>query len=132
MTGHVRSVARLVLALFYGAAGCLHLARAGAFLPIMPDWVPFPRAVVIVTGLCEIAGALGLLLPPLRRWAGLGLALYAFCVWPANFKHAFGAVDVGGLPTSWWYHGPRLALQPVIIAWSLWVSGWLERPDHAA
>lgn len=131
MRRQAQSAARLVLALFYGLAGGLHLLRPEAFLAIMPRIVPYPHAVVIATGLCEIAGAVGLLVPALRRAAGLGLALYAFCVWPANFRHALEGIAVGGLPTSWWYHGPRLALQPAIVALTLWASGWFDRPDNA-
>ena len=40
------------------------------------------------------------------------LAVYAVCVWPANIYQAFWHVHVWPLPDSWWYHGPRLALQP--------------------
>ena len=51
---------RLPLMAAYGFIGVVHLAAPDAFLPIMPDWVPEPRLVVIVTGLCELAGVLGL------------------------------------------------------------------------
>ena len=57
--GH-RWVMRAILALFYLVAGIVHLKSPDAFLPIMPDWVPNPRLVVIVTGFCEVAGAIGL------------------------------------------------------------------------
>ncbi len=120
------TVARFALSLFYGAAGILHLIDPDAFLPIMPSFVPWPREVVVLTGLCEIAGSVGLLTARFRRAAGLSLALYALCVWPANFKHAFDGVDVGSLPTGWWYHGPRLAFQPVLMVWALWVSNWFR------
>ena len=36
-------------------------------------------------GVAEIAGAIGLMIPRLRYAAGIGLALYALCVWPANW-----------------------------------------------
>jgi len=106
---------RWLMAAFYLAAGIAHLRAPDAFLPIVPGWVPAPREVVIVTGVAELAGALGLLVPRLRYAAGIGLALYALCVWPANIKHALEAIDIPPLPTSWWYHGPRLSLQPVLI-----------------
>ena len=56
----------------------------------------------------------------LRLWAGVVLALYAAAVFPANVKHAFYNVQAPGLPTSWWYHAPRLAFQPVLIWWALY------------
>jgi uncharacterized membrane protein len=56
------------------------------------------------------------------------LALYAACVFPANVKHALDGVAVAGLPTGWWYHGPRWALQPVLIWAALWASGVVDWP----
>lgn len=112
----------------YAAFGVFHLLATARFMPIMPAWVPWPWQVIQLTGLCEIADGLGLLLPPLRRWAGLGLALYAVCVFPANLHHAFDKVDVPGLPTGWWYHAPRLALQPVLIWLALVAGGWTGLP----
>lgn len=119
-----KRLARCALALFYGAAGALHLARPEAFLAIMPDFVPWPQDVILLTGLCEIAGAAGLMLPRWRKAAGLGLALYALMVFPANVKHAIEGIETAWLPQSWWYHAPRLALQPVLIWLALWASGW--------
>jgi len=124
----LETVLRIVLAAFYLAAGVLHLTAPGGFLRIMPPMIPFPEAVVAVTGACEIAGALGLLIPQTRPWAGRMLALYALCVWPANLYHALGGVHVPSLPDSWWYHGPRLAFQPVLIWWALFAGGVVRWP----
>lgn len=94
---------------------------------IVPPGVPFPRLVVVATGLCELAGALALLSPRWRIAAGRALALYALCVWPANMWHAVLDLRSGtGLPLA--YHGPRLALQPLVIWWALWASGAVTWP----
>ena len=114
---------RLIMAAFYLAIGVVHLGAPDAFLPIMPEWVPAPRAVVLASGACEIAGALALLNTRLRRADGIMLALYAVCVFPANIKHAFqGGLEA--LPSSGWYHGPRLAMRPVLVWWALFTAGW--------
>jgi uncharacterized membrane protein len=123
-----RAVMRWLLAAFFVAGGAAHLAVPGEFLKITPDWVPFAPQVIFVTGLCEIAGALALVTKPLRRWAGIALAVYAVCVWPANFKHAFGGIDIAHIPSRWWYHAPRLALQPVIVWWALFCAGVIDWP----
>lgn len=119
---------RWLLALIYFAAGVIHIRSPGGFLAITPDWVPFPQAVVFWTGVAEIAGAIGLMVPRLRYAAGVGLALYALCVWPANMNHAFGDIAIGGTLLPWTYHGPRLLLQPVIIWWALWAGGVTDWP----
>ena len=119
---------RWAMAYFYFTAGIVHLAAPNAFLPIVPDWVPAPRQVVLVTGGCEIAGAVGLLTQRFRAWAGIALAAYAVCVFPANIKHAFEGITVAGLPSSWWYHAPRLAMQPALVWLALWVGGAVDWP----
>ncbi|MDG5488420.1 DoxX family protein [Sphingomonas sp. BGYR3] len=117
---------RVLLALLYLIAGVLHLAVPRPFLSIMPDFVPMPAVVVALTGVAEIAGAVGLMIPRLRRAAGWSLAAYALCVWPANVQHAINDLTAGtGLPIL--YHAPRLALQPLIIAWALWAGGIIGR-----
>jgi uncharacterized membrane protein len=151
-----RAVMRWMLAAFFVAAGVAHLAVPDVLLSIMPDWVPFKPQVIVVTGLCEFAGAaalvghdvLSMIFPktddhpgsspgqafsgscsrPLRSSAGLALAVYAVCVWPANFKHALDGIDIPHVSSSWWYHGPRLALQPVIVWWALFCSGVIDWP----
>jgi uncharacterized membrane protein len=124
----LRVTLRYVLAAIYVAFGVLHLAAADSFLPIMPPGVPFPREVVLFTGVCEIAGGVGLMARPTRWWAGGMLGLYALCVWPANIYQAFWHVRVPPLPDSWWYHGPRLALQPVLVWWALFAGGVTDWP----
>lgn len=124
----LRFVLRLVLAAIYIGAGGFHLAAADKFLPIMPPMIPFPRQVVLFTGACEVAGAIGLIIPPTRRWAGIMLAIYAVCVWPANIYQALWHVRAPPLPDSWWYHGPRIAFQPVLVWWALFVGDVADWP----
>jgi uncharacterized membrane protein len=123
-----RKILRLLLALFYLVAGVAHLRSPEGFVAITPAWVPLPHEIVTFTGIAEIAGALGLMLPRLRYAAGIGLALYALCVWPANINHAVNDIAIGGRDLSWWYHGPRLAFQPVLIWLALWVSAVTDWP----
>jgi uncharacterized membrane protein len=119
---------RWAMAAFYFVAGVVHLRTPSTFLPIVPGWVPAPLEVVLFTGVCEIAGALALLTQTFQWWAGVILALYAVCVFPANIKHALDNVQLPGLSTSWWYHGPRLALQPVIVWWALFCGRVVNWP----
>ena len=132
--GLVRGIARTLLALAYFAVGVVHLKSPEGFLPIMPDFVPFPREVVLATGVAEIAGAIGLMVPRLRRAAAWGLAAYAVCVFPANIKHAAESIAMGGQVLGWGYHGPRLAAQPVLVWLALWAGGiidWPFRKSHS-
>lgn len=102
-------------------------------MAITPDWVPAPELVIAFTGWAEIFGALGLMIPRLRYAAGIGLALYALCVWPANINHMINNVAVNGEILSYWYHLPRMVAQPLIIWLALWVAGVTSWPfSHRA
>src|ERR1700760_4847481 len=100
----MRTGMRWLLALIYGFPGLIHLSMPTVFLPVMPAWVPAPVQVILVTGACELAGAVGLLIPRTRRLAGLMLGLYAVCVFPVNIKHAMNGTTVFGLSNPWFYH----------------------------
>ena len=124
----VRTALRLVLAAFFAGGFVLHMTAVDALVSITPDWVPVPRAVVLTTGWLELAGAIGLMLPQTRRVAGVALALYILAVWPANIHQAIAHIVVPPIPDSWWYHGPRLALQPVLAWWALFCVGVIDWP----
>lgn len=128
-----RSLFRWLLAIIYLVAGIAHIRSPGGFLAITPEWVPFPAQVILLTGIAEIAGAIGLMIPPklapnIRYAAGIGLALYALCVYPANINHAINNIAIGGSTASWLYHAPRLAFQPVFIWWALISGGVIHWP----
>lgn len=131
----MKAVLRWLLAAFYFVAGVIHVANPAPFLTIMPSWVPAPYAVVLLTGVAEILGAIGLaqwFSLPLRRAAGWGLALYALCVWPANINHFIldMAKPNGGLGLA--YHVPRMFAQPAIIWLALWLGGCLPLRKRGA
>jgi uncharacterized membrane protein len=126
-TRRAQTILRGVMVVFYAGAGVLHLRSPHVFEQIVPPWVPLPHAVVLATGVAELLGAAGLIIRPLRKLAGWGLAAYALCVWPANFYHAFAHIAIGGTALGWGYHAPRLLFQPVLIWAALFageVIGW--------
>ncbi|WP_137679895.1 DoxX family protein [Aurantiacibacter suaedae] len=127
----VRTILRWLLVLLYLAAGYFHVTSPLTFLAIMPGWVPYPLQVIYWTGLAEVAGAVALAQPfgPwLRKAAGVGLALYALCVWPANVNHML--IDLArpddGLGLA--YHVPRMIAQPLLIWLALWTAKVIDWP----
>ncbi len=103
------------MSVLYLVAGVLHILLPAPFLSITPHWVPWPALVIFATGLCEIAGAIGLHVPIFQKAAGVGLALYAVAVFPANINHAIMDLASAHPVLGWWYHAPRLLLQPVLV-----------------
>jgi uncharacterized membrane protein len=88
----------------------------------MPPAVPFPHAMILMTGVAELVGAIGLFIPRTRLLAGVMLALYSVCVYPVNILHAVHDLSTGtGL--GWAYHYPRLFAQPFVCWWALAAGG---------
>lgn len=67
---------------FFGGLG--HFVVEPFFTSIVPPYIPYPREVVYISGVLEILGAFGLLIPRLRRLAGACLFLLTLAVTPAN------------------------------------------------
>lgn len=85
---------------------------------MMPPGIPWPRAMVYFTGVCEIAGAIGLLIPEFRRVAAYALAAFFLAVLPANIHAARAGVTLRGKPaTRLWI---RVPMQILFIAVALW------------
>ena len=83
-----RACMRWGLALPLLFAGSDHIMNPDRYLPMMPAFVPRPAEIVLFTGLCELAGGIGLLVSRVRRLAAIMLAVYFVCVFPANIKNA--------------------------------------------
>ena len=87
---------------------------------MVPPSVPNPEFMVTFTGICEIVGAVGLLVPRTRRIAAVALIVFMLAVLPANIHAAQAGVTFRGAPATPII--PRVALQLLFIA-LLWWSG---------
>ena len=125
----VTAVGRWVLALFFLAAGANHFRMPATYLAMMPSWLPCPGALNAISGVAEMLGGVGLLLPAVRRAAGWGLIALLLAVFPANLHVALLGQMPGFdfSPAILWL---RLPFQAVFIAWVWWVA--LRRPRPSA
>lgn len=125
----LQSVARYGLGVFLVAAGLSHLTLLRAeFLAQVPVWLPARDAVVIGSGLVELALGLALLFAPRQRvvlgWATAGLFVLVF---PGNVSQFLTQTDAFGLNSDL-ARGVRLLFQPVLIVWALWsTAAWRDR-----
>jgi uncharacterized membrane protein len=110
------------LALLFGVAGVLHFLTPEFFLRIVPPWVPDPRLAVSLSGLAELAGAIGLLVPATRTAAGWALIALLVAVFPANVYMLQQAMAQGASPTALAVLWLRLPLQPLLVWW-VWKAG---------
>ena len=87
---------------------------------MVPPAVPNPGLMVTLTGICEILGAIGLLVPRTRRLAGIALIVFLLAVLPANIHAANAGVTLRGAPATPLI--PRIALQVFFIALVWWAG----------
>ena len=118
-----------VLALFFLVAGILlHFFEAPSVAKIVPPFLPFPKLIVIATGVMEILFAIGLIWPKWRRMTGMVLSIYLLAVLPANIYMAIEGMPLGGLNLTTFQLWLRVALQFPLIALILWASGYWQTP----
>jgi uncharacterized membrane protein len=98
-------------------AGLNHFRDVGFYERIIPPGFPTPGLLVAVSGVCEIAGGVGLAIRPLRRAAGWGLIALLVAVFPANIYMAVCPQKFGDLHWAEWMLRARLPLQGVLISW---------------
>ena len=123
------SVSRVVLALFFIFAGCAHFISPAPYLQIMPPFFPWPAGLVVLSGVAEILGGVGICFRPTRRVAGWWLIALLVAVFPANIRAISTGMVVGGHFVPDWMLWARLPMQLVLIGW-VW-SACLRRQATA-
>ena len=104
--------------LWFFIGGIAHFAATNTEMRIVPPYIPWPRATVLVTGVFELLGALGVIRAWSRPAAGAGLLLLTLAVTPAN---VYMLQHWDQFPVPYWALVARLPLQVallVVIAWS--------------
>ena len=109
----------LLLVAVFLLAGVSHFVVPDAFQRIVPSWLPNPRLMVYVSGVAEMAGAVGLLVPSLRVYAGVGLIALLIAVFPANINMLQLARESNASAAYQLILWMRLPLQPLLI-WLVW------------
>ena len=116
----MRAVAgRYILAVFFIVAGSLHFLFPAPYIRIVPPFLPLPRLLVFISGIAEITGGAGLLVPKFQRAAAYGLVLLLLAVFPANIYMAVAHLQFPGLLGKSWVQWLRLPLQIPLIWWAL-------------
>lgn len=117
----MRMISLVLISVAFVVAGALHFVRPGMYARIIPPFLPFPLALVYISGVAEILGGIGVLIPSVRPWAGLGLIALLIAVFPANIYMAVGPKRAAlGIARLWLWL--RLPLQLVLIAWVWWAT----------
>ncbi|MGJ7498697.1 DoxX family protein [Variovorax sp. RT4R15] len=96
---------------------------------IVPPWIPWPRAAVLVSGVFELLGAAGLLLRSSRRAAGIGLFLLTVAVTPCHIYMLQRPDLFASIPL--WALWLRLPIQVALLALIAWCTAREHRDGHS-
>ena len=97
-----------------------HFTFSEGMSMMLPDFIPFKRDVILLTGILEIGFAVGLLIGRLQRFTSILLIVFFICVLPSNIYAAFNHIDIEKAN----FNGPgleylwiRIPLQILFIGW---------------
>ena len=100
---------------FFLLAGLMHFLRPRPYVAIVPDALPRKRDIVYASGVAEMAGGAGVLVPATRRAAGWWLIATLLAIFPANVNMAVNAERFRVVPEPLLW--ARLPLQGLLIQW---------------
>ena len=106
--------------LWFAVGGVAHFVATDLEVRIVPPYIPWPRAAVLVSGVFELLGAAGLLWRPTRRAAGIGLFLLTLAVTPAHIYMLQRPELFASVP--YWALVLRLPIQVALLALIWWSS----------
>ncbi|ADW70031.1 DoxX family protein [Granulicella tundricola MP5ACTX9] len=111
-------IGRVILAVVFVVAGVLHFVLTPVYVRIVPGYLPSPVLLVHISGICEVLGGIGLLVPRVSRVAAWGLVALLVAVFPANVTMVLDTGRFPGIPL--WAAWVRLPLQLPLIWWA-WI-----------
>ena len=111
------------MAVLYIAAGINHFVHPDMYITIMPPWLPYHAALVLISGICEVVFGLMLLLPTTRKMAAWLIIVMLIAIFPANIQMMLHYMDENN--PRLWMAVVRLPLQ-VLLIW--WAYGFTKEP----
>lgn len=122
-----KALLRTLLAAAMAVAGVYHFVNADFFVAMVPKVLPQPLFITWLTGVMELALAVGISVEKTRSVAGVALAAFYVAVFPANVNMYLHPAESGAGDVDPTLLLLRLPLQLVFIVWALWTT----RPDRA-
>lgn len=119
-----RSAVLILVGVFFCLMGATHFTSTELFVPTVPPYLPEPVLLVQLSGVFEILGGLGVLLPRTRRLAGYGLLALLAAVYPANIHMALHPEQFPDIPAAALYG--RLPFQ-FLFAAAVWYGACSSR-----
>jgi uncharacterized membrane protein len=119
-------VGLILMGLLYIAAGINHFLNTAFYVPMMPLYIPRPLGMIYISGIAEVLGGIGLLVPDefifahRRAAAAWGIVALLIAVSPVHINMCLHPEQFMQVPL--WVIWSRLVLQPVLIVWAWWYT----------
>jgi uncharacterized membrane protein len=115
-----RTSAPFALAVMFAFTSVAHFNKMKHDLARMvPEMFSRPMLLIYLTGVCELLGAVGLIIPRVRAIAAVALIVMLIALFPANIKAAQQGLTLGGKPvTPLWLRAPMQVLFIALLWWA--------------
>lgn len=123
-----KRVSRWLIGVVFIGAGINHFLNSEFYTAIMPPYIPYHLDMVYLSGILEILGGIGVLVPKTQRWAGYGLIALLLAVFPANIYMAMNTELFKNTAPVWALY-LRLPLQFILIVWVYWSIAGARRKE---
>jgi len=107
----------ILLAILFVTAGIMHFVNPQFYLNMMPPYLPYHLELVYISGVFEILGGVGVLVPFSRKFSGYGLIALLIAVFPANIQMLINHINAGGSSAGTIALIIRLPIQILLIYW---------------
>lgn len=122
VSGKTELAGRISIAVLFCFTALGHFVKPHEMLEMLPPWVPARKLVVLLSGLLELAFAIGILVPSISRLTATSAIVFLFLATPLNIYSAYRRVNFGGHAAGPGYLFIRLPLQILLIAWIWWFT----------
>lgn len=114
----------ILMGIFFIVAGVNHFVMPGAYLPLIPDYLPFPATINLLSGVLELIIAIGFFTTQYRRLSGWGMVILMVLFIPSHIHFiAIGSCVDDGLCVSEWVAWVRLiVIHPLLIYIGVWIA----------
>ncbi|WP_179345989.1 DoxX family protein [Winogradskyella ursingii] len=105
-----------IMAGIYIFAGLMHFIKPKMYLRIMPRYLPYPKALVLLSGLAEIVLGIGLCIPATKPFAIYGIIAMLIVFLLVHFYMLSNEKASAGIPK--WILILRIPLQFGLMYWA--------------
>lgn len=126
-----RELLRVIFSVALIIVGITHFIRPEQYARIVPPVFPAYTSVY-VSGVFEILGGIGIMIPSVSVLAAWGLIALFIGVFPANIYMTLHNIKIEGIPQNQILYWARLPLQAVLIAWAWWYTKHPKQPEAIA